>query len=143
VTIYSDGGAKPNPGKGGWGVVLIYDTVEKELSGAEKDTTNNRMELTAACAALEALNRPCEVEFYTDSTYVKKGITEWLENWVKRGWRTASNKPVENRDLWERLYEAVQRHQIHWKWVKGHAGHKYNERVDHLATTARERLNGN
>ncbi|MFN8375848.1 MAG: ribonuclease HI [Anaerolineae bacterium] len=142
VTIYSDGGSKPNPGAGGWGVVLIYGTAEKELSGGEKNTTNNRMELTAACEALEALNRPCEVEFYTDSNYVKKGISEWLANWVKRGWRTASNKPVENQDLWERLYDATQRHQIHWKWVKGHAGHQYNERVDQLATAARERLSG-
>jgi ribonuclease HI len=140
VTIYSDGGCKPNPGVGSYAALLIYGDVEKELSGGEKQTTNNRMELTAACVALEALNRPCEVEFFTDSNYVKKGITEWLANWVKRGWRTASNKPVENQDLWERLYEATQRHQIKWKWVKGHAGHKYNERVDQLATAAREKL---
>jgi ribonuclease HI len=141
VLIYSDGGAKPNPdGPGGWAAVLIYGDVEKEISGGAPSTTNNRMELTAACEALEALNRPCEVEFYTDSEYVKNGITEWMPNWIKKGWRTSAGKPVLNQDLWKRLHEATQRHTITWKWVRGHAGNAYNERVDRLATAAREKI---
>jgi ribonuclease HI len=139
VTIFTDGGAKPNPdGDGGWGVVLIYGEQKKELSGGEPLTTNNRMELTGACEALEALKQPCEVEFYTDSQYVKNGITEWLKNWVKNGWRTSNKKPVQNQDLWERLYEATQRHDIHWKWTRGHTGNPLNERVHELATQGRE-----
>ena len=140
VIIYTDGGAKPNPGPGGWAALLIYNGVEKVLSGGEKNTTNNRMELTAACEALEALKRPCEVEFYTDSEYLKKGITEWLPNWAKKNWRTSNRKPVLNQDLWERLHAATERHQIRWRWVKGHATNPYNQRVDRLATNARERF---
>jgi len=141
VVIYSDGGAKPNPnGPGGWAALLIYGDVEKEISGGERSTTNNRMELTAACEALESLSRPCEVEFYTDSEYLQKGISEWLPNWIKRNWRTAAGKPVLNQDLWERLYAATQRHTIRWKWTRGHAGNRYNERVDQLATKAREKI---
>ena len=141
VTIYSDGGAKPNPnGPGGWAALLISGQHQKEISGGEPSTTNNRMELTAACEALEALKQPCEVEFYTDSTYVRSGITEWLPNWVKNNWRTSSKKPVANQDLWERLYAATQRHTIHWRWVRGHSTNAYNNRVDELATQARERL---
>jgi ribonuclease HI len=143
VTIFTDGGAKPNPnGPGGWGVLLIYGQNKRELSGAESSTTNNRMELTAACEALEALKEPCDVEFYTDSQYVKNGITEWLKNWVKNGWRTSNKKPVQNQDLWKRLYAATQRHDIKWKWTRGHAGNVHNERVDVLATEAREKISG-
>jgi ribonuclease HI len=141
VTIYTDGGAKPNPGgPGGWGVLLIYGQHTKELSGGEVSSTNNRMELTAACEALEALKQPCEVTIYTDSQYLKNGITEWLKNWVKNGWRTSNKKPVINQDLWERLYEDTQRHDIQWKWMRGHAGNKFNEQVDQLATEAREKI---
>lgn len=137
VTIYTDGGSKPNPGPGGWAALLIYADQEKELTGGDKKTTNNRMELIAACQALEALTQPCEVALYTDSEYLKKGITEWLPNWIRKNWRTAAGKPVLNQDLWERLYEATQRHTIQWKWTRGHAGNVYNERVDQLATQAR------
>ncbi|NWF70417.1 MAG: ribonuclease HI [Chloroflexi bacterium] len=139
VIIYSDGGAAPNPGAGGWAAVLIYGSVVKEISGGAPHTTNNRMELTAACEALETLKRPCVVEFYTDSTYVKKGITEWLAKWIANGWRTSAKKPVENQELWQRLHAATERHTIQWKWLKGHAGHKYNERCDQLAAAAREK----
>lgn len=138
VIIYTDGGAKPNPGAGGWAALLISGDHQRELSGGEPNTSNNRMELTAAIMALEALKVPCDVEFHTDSQYVKNGITEWLANWVRNGWKTAARKPVLNQDLWERLHAATQRHHITWKWVRGHAGHEYNERVDALATTARE-----
>ena len=140
VTIYTDGGSKPNPGKGGWGALLMYQDVKKELSGNDPDTTNNRMELLAAINALEALTKPCAVTLFTDSEYVKKGITEWLSNWIKRGWKTAGKKPVKNIDLWQRLNEATQRHEIEWCWTKGHAGNPYNERVDVLATQARNRI---
>jgi ribonuclease HI len=141
VVIYSDGGAKPNPnGPGGWAVLLISGENRRELSGGERSTTNNRMELTAACEALEALKTACEVEFHTDSQYVKNGITTWMKNWIKNGWKTASKQPVANQDLWERLDAATTRHSIQWKWVRGHAGHEHNERVDHLATAARERI---
>lgn len=142
VTIYSDGGAAPNPGAGGWGALLIYGEQQKELSGGERNTTNNRMELTAACEALEALTKPCVVDFYTDSEYVKKGISEWIAGWVKKHWRKADGKPVLNQDLWQRLHEATQKHEIRWHWVKGHAGHVHNERVDQLATEGRRRANG-
>lgn len=134
VTIYTDGGSKPNPGPGGWGAVLIFGEHEKELSGGDPNTTNNQMELTAAIMALEALNKPCAVTLYTDSVYLKNGITKWLPDWVKRNWRTANKKPVKNQELWQRLYEAVQPHDITWKWVKGHAGNQHNERVDQLAS---------
>jgi ribonuclease HI len=138
VTIYTDGGCKPNPGAGGWAALLIYGEVERTLYGFESTTTNNRMELTAAVRALSALNRPSEVEFHTDSTYVRNGITAWLANWQRNGWRTASGKPVENQDLWRALYAQTQQHRIRWVWVRGHAGNRYNERVDQLATQARE-----
>lgn len=141
VIIYSDGGAKPNPnGPGGWAALLISGEHQREISGGEPRTTNNRMELTAACEALETLNQPCQVIFHTDSEYVKKGISEWLPNWVRRGWKTASNQPVKNQDLWERLHAATQQHEIEWKWVRGHAGNVFNERVDELATEARLRV---
>jgi ribonuclease HI len=139
VIIYTDGGAKPNPnGSGGWGALLIFGNHTKELSGGERSTTNNRMELTAAIMALEALKQPCTVTMYTDSQYLRNGITDWLPKWVRNGWRTADKKPVKNQELWERLYAATQRHDIEWKWVRGHTGHEYNERVDKLATAARE-----
>jgi ribonuclease HI len=138
VIIYTDGGAKPNPGgPGGWAALLVYGEHTKELSGGEPSTTNNRMELTAAIMALEALKQPCRVTLYTDSQYLRNGITQWLPNWVRNGWRTADKKPVKNQELWERLYAATQRHSITWKWVRGHAGHVRNERVDQLATEAR------
>lgn len=138
VTIYTDGGAVPNPGTGGYGILLIYpDQTQTPLSDGERDTTNNRMELTAACVALEALTTPHEVILYTDSQYVQKGITEWIQNWVRKNW-----KDVKNVDLWKRLYNATQRHEITWKWVKGHAGNVYNERVDQMATAAREAIEG-
>jgi ribonuclease HI len=137
VTIYSDGSASPNPGPGGWAALLIYGDASKELSGSERHTTNNRMELTAAVRALEALNRPCEIDFHTDSQYMRNGITSWIHTWMKNGWRTAAKKPVENQELWMRLYEATQKHTINWKWVKGHADDLYNNRVDQLANEAR------
>lgn len=139
VIIYTDGGAKPNPGPGGWAALLIFGDAQRELSGGEARTTNNQMELTAAIEALEALNQPCQVTLYTDSEYLQKGITRWMKNWVKNGWMTASRKPVKNQDLWRRLHTAIQQHDITWKWVKGHAGHEHNERVDQLATLARKR----
>jgi ribonuclease HI len=137
VTIYSDGGSKPNPGPGGWAALLISGEHEAEISGGEEYTTNNQMELTAAIRALEALTRPCEVDFYTDSQYVRKGITEWIKSWRKNGWMTSAKKPVLNKDLWIELYELTQKHQIKWHWTRGHAGDKFNERVDQLATEAR------
>ena len=136
VIIYTDGACKGNPGPGGWGVILNYKGVVKELYGGEKDTTNNRMELTAAIQALEALKKQCHVELNTDSKYVLQGITEWLPNWKKRGWKTAGNKPVKNEDLWRRLDMARSRHDIEWKWIKGHSGHKENDRADELANLA-------
>ena len=138
VTIYTDGGAKPNPGPGGWAALLIFNSVKKEISGAQAATTNNQMELTAAIRALEALTRSCEVDFYTDSQYLRQGITEWIATWRKNGWRTASKKPVLNQELWMRLYELTQQHTVRWHWTRGHAGDINNERVDQLATQARE-----
>jgi ribonuclease HI len=140
VTIYSDGGCKPNPGKGGWGAVLMFGEHRKDLSGAEWDTTNNRMELTAAIEALDTLNQPCLVTMHTDSEYLKNGITRWLKGWVRNGWITSTRQPVKNEDLWQQLHEAIQRHEIRWKWVKGHDGNTWNEYVDQLATRARESL---
>ena len=140
VTIYSDGGAKPNPGPGGWAALLISGEHEAELSGGEDHTTNNQMELTAAIRALEALTRPCEVDFYTDSQYLRRGITEWIKSWRKNGWMTSAKKPVLNKDLWIELHELTQKHQIKWHWTRGHAGDKFNERVDQLATAARLNL---
>jgi ribonuclease HI len=140
VEIHTDGACLGNPGPGGWAALLRYGATERELAGGEADTTNNRMELMAAIAALEALRSPCEVVLHTDSQYVKKGIGEWLPNWIRRGWKTAGGDPVKNKDLWERLAAASTRHQVEWKWVKGHAGHVDNERVDVLARAAAERI---
>ena len=133
VVIHTDGACSGNPGPGGWGAVLHYADKEKELWGGELQTTNNRMELMAAIQALEALKRPCRVELHTDSQYVQKGIHEWIHGWKKRGWLTADKKPVKNDDLWKRLDAARLRHQVDWRWVKGHAGHEFNERADALA----------
>jgi len=133
VTIFTDGACSGNPGPGGWGAILISGAHEREICGGEPATTNNRMELMAAIQALEALKRPCKVELHTDSQYVRKGITEWIGGWKARGWRTADKKPVKNEDLWKRLDEARARHQVDWRWVKGHNGHELNERADGLA----------
>lgn len=133
VQIWTDGACSGNPGPGGWGVLLRYGEIEKELSGGEAETTNNRMELMAAIQALESLTRTCDVDLYTDSQYVKGGIGGWIIGWKKNGWRTADKKPVKNVDLWQRLDEAARRHRIEWHWVKGHAGNEDNERVDALA----------
>jgi ribonuclease HI len=140
VVIHTDGACLGNPGPGGWAAVLSYAGRERELSGAEPDTTNNRMELMAAISALEALTRDCRVSLYTDSRYVQQGISEWLPRWQARGWRTADGKPVKNVDLWQRLAAAAARHQVDWHWVRGHAGHAENERVDQLARAAAESL---
>jgi len=133
VEAWTDGACRGNPGPGGWGALLRYDGKEKRLYGGEAETTNNRMELMAAIMALESLSRPCPVQLTTDSTYVMKGLTEWLPNWKKRGWKTAARKPVKNVDLWQRLDAAAQRHQVQWHWVKGHSGHAENEIADELA----------
>jgi ribonuclease HI len=133
VVIHTDGACSGNPGPGGWGAVLHYADKEKELWGGELQTTNNRMELMAAIQALEALKRPCRVELHTDSQYVQKGIHEWIHGWKRRGWLTADKKPVKNDDLWKRLDAARLRHEVDWRWVKGHAGHEFNERADALA----------
>ena len=133
VEIYSDGACRGNPGPGGWGVLLRYNGQEKELWGGELDTTNNRMELMAAIRALEALKRRSRVKLYTDSLYVLKGISSWIKDWKRRGWRTADKKPVKNEDLWRRLEELAAKHDIEWHWVRGHAGHPENERADRLA----------
>ncbi len=136
VKIYTDGACSGNPGPGGWGAILVYGEVEKQLSGHDRETTNNRMEMMAAIGALEALKSPCDIDLYTDSTYVQKGITEWVHGWKKRGWKTADNKPVKNEDLWKRLEIANGKHTVRWHWVKGHNGHDYNERADQLAVNA-------
>jgi ribonuclease HI len=133
VIIYTDGACKGNPGPGGWGVILNYKGIVKELFGGDPDTTNNRMELMAAIQALENLTKPCAVRINTDSKYVLQGITEWMINWKKRGWKTTSRTPVKNEDLWRRLDNAIQRHDIEWVWVKGHSGDKDNDRADALA----------
>jgi ribonuclease HI len=133
VEIYSDGACRGNPGPGGWGVLLRYHGAEKELYGGEAATTNNRMELMAVIRALEALKRRSRVKLYTDSLYVMKGITIWIDGWKRKGWRTADKKPVKNEDLWRRLDELAAKHDIEWHWVKGHAGHPENERADELA----------
>jgi len=133
VRIYTDGACKGNPGPGGWGALLVYGERTLELSGGERETTNNRMELTAAIKALEALKRPCNAIITTDSTYVMKGITEWVPGWIRKHWRTASNAPVKNVDLWQALLKAQAPHQVEWRWVKGHNGHPENERADQLA----------
>ncbi len=136
VLIYTDGACSGNPGPGGWGAVLISGGHERELSGGEARTTNNRMEIMAAIAALEALKRPCTVDLHTDSQYLRQGITEWIAGWKARDWRTADKKPVKNEDLWKRLDLARARHEVRWHWVKGHAGHPLNERADGLARAA-------
>ncbi|WP_442497096.1 ribonuclease HI [Methylobacter sp. sgz302048] len=133
VIIYTDGACRGNPGPGGWGAILKYKGKAKELYGGELETTNNRMELTAAIQALEALTRPCAIELHIDSKYVLLGITEWMVNWKKRGWKTAAKTPVKNEDLWRRLDAAIEKHDIEWRWVKGHAGDEGNERADALA----------
>ena len=137
VEIWTDGGCKPNPGPGGWGAVLRFRGAERALSGGDKVTTNNRMELTAAAAALEALTRPCRVVVHTDSEYVRNGITRWHTGWVRRNWRNAAGDPVANMDLWRRLLDAAKPHQIEWRWVRGHSGDAMNDRVDAMATAAR------
>jgi len=140
VEIYTDGACRGNPGAGGWAALLRRGKDEKEIHGAEPHTTNNRMELTAVIRALEALRRPVEVRVYTDSEYVRRGVTEWLESWKARGWRTADKKPVKNQDLWERLDELIVPHRIEWHWVRGHSGVEGNERVDALANQAIDAL---
>jgi ribonuclease HI len=140
VVIHTDGACRGNPGPGGWGANLEYNGTQKSLKGAEPGTTNNRMELTAAIMALEALREPCRVRLYTDSKYLRHGITEWLADWKRRGWRTAGKKPVKNIDLWQRLEAAAAPHQIEWHWVRGHSGHEGNEAVDRLANEAIDEL---
>ena len=140
ITLYTDGACSGNPGPGGWGAILAWNGHEKELSGGEMDTTNNRMEMMAVIEGLNAIKKSSEVELYTDSKYVMDGVNEWLEGWKARGWKTAAKKPVKNQDLWERIDEVVQRHMIRWHWVKGHSGNEMNERVDQLAVMARESL---
>ena len=142
VNVYTDGACKGNPGVGGWGVVLSYGNRRRELYGGEPHTTNNRMELTAVIRALEALKRQCRVELHTDSKYVQQGISVWIHYWKKRGWKTADKKPVKNADLWRRLDELAQRHEVEWIWVKGHAGHDGNERADELANRGVETVKG-
>ena len=136
VVIYTDGACSGNPGPGGWGSVLLYNGHRREMSGGDAETTNNRMEMMAVIQALETLKRPCSVKIYTDSVYVMKGITEWIEQWKKRGWKTAAKKPVKNVELWQRLEQAIHSHEVKWTWVKGHSGVPENERADELATTA-------
>ena len=140
VTIYTDGGSKPNPGPGGWAALLIYGDVERELSGGAAKTTNNQMELTAVIKGLEALKQPCHVVLYTDSKYVLEGITKWIHGWKRNGWRTASKSPVKNGELWQRLDQAAARHSIEWRWVKGHSGDAGNERADQLANQGIDEL---
>jgi ribonuclease HI len=142
VSIYTDGACRGNPGPGGWGAILQYGDNEKELYGAEAQTTNNRMELMAAIQALEALKRACDVTLTTDSQYVRRGVTEWLPQWKRRGWKTADKKAVKNQDLWERLDLAAQRHRTQWDWIKGHSGHPENERADALANRAIDEMLG-
>ena len=140
VEIFTDGACRGNPGPGGWGVLMRSNGEERELKGGESDTTNNRMELMAAIQALEALKQPCSVELTTDSEYVRRGITEWIATWKRRGWKTANKKPVKNEDLWRRLEEAGRSHEIRWRWVRGHSGHRENELADALANQAIDEL---
>jgi len=140
IVLYTDGACRGNPGPGGWGVLLESDGHSKEIFGGEPDTTNNKMELRAAIEGLNALKKGCQVELFTDSTYVIKGITEWLPNWKKRNWKTAAKKPVQNVELWKELDEASQRHQIEWRWVKGHSGNSGNDKADELANRGVDQL---
>ncbi|MBV34466.1 ribonuclease HI [Kangiella spongicola] len=140
IEIFTDGACKGNPGPGGWGALLRYGDHEKRLYGGELETTNNRMELTAAIEALKALKRSCKVELTTDSVYVKNGINQWLEGWKAKGWKTAAKKPVKNKDLWQQLDEQVSKHQVNWHWVKGHSGHPENEIADELANLGVEKV---
>lgn len=140
VEVFTDGACSGNPGPGGWGAILRSKGVEKELSGGEKDTTNNRMEMMAVIVALESLTRPCQVKITTDSQYVMKGMLEWLPGWKKRNWKTAAKKPVKNVDLWQRMEQSAQKHTLEWEWVRGHQGHIENERADQLAVDAREKI---
>ena len=140
ITLFTDGACSGNPGLGGWGAILRYKETEKEISGSQDATTNNRMELTAVLEALKLLKEPCEIDIYTDSQYVMKGATEWLYGWMKNGWRTADKKPVKNSELWQELYRFDKQHTLHWHWVKGHAGHSENERCDLMARNAIEEL---
>ncbi len=142
VRAFTDGACSGNPGPGGWGAVLQFGDHEQELHGGARDTTNNRMELTAAIEALKALNEPCRVSLTTDSTYVKDGITQWLANWKRNGWKTAAKKPVKNKDLWQTLDHESLRHEIDWCWVKGHSGHPENERADRLANLGMDTVRG-
>jgi ribonuclease HI len=143
VIIYTDGGCRGNPGPGGWGAIMQFGNHKKELYGYEKETTNNRMELMAAICSLEQLKRPCKIVLTTDSQYVRQGITEWMAGWKQRGWKTAAKKPVKNKDLWQRLDDAVSQHDVEWQWVKGHSGHEGNERADELANRAMDEKKGN
>ena len=136
VIIHTDGACSGNPGPGGWGAILQWGDKSREIKGGEPDTTNNRMELMAAISALEALKFPCVVDLHTDSKYVQDGISKWIHGWKRNGWKTADKKPVKNMDLWQRLDAAIQHHDVHWRWVKGHAGHEMNERADRLAVAA-------
>jgi ribonuclease HI len=140
VEIWTDGGCKPNPGPGGWAAIMRFRGHERELSGNDSASTNNRMELTAAAEALETLKRPCTVALHTDSEYLRNGITRWHQGWVRRNWRSSTGDPVANMDLWRRILDAAAPHTIDWRWVRGHAGDAMNERADRLATEARERL---
>jgi len=136
VTIYTDGACRGNPGPGGWAALLKFGTHEKEHSGGALETTNNRMEMTAALQGLKSLKAPCQIDFYTDSQYLRKGITTWMANWKRRGWKTAAKKPVKNQDLWKALDKAIRPHKITWHWVRGHTGNRDNERVDQMARQA-------
>lgn len=140
IYIYTDGACRGNPGPGGWGALIKYNATEKEFFGGEQESTNNRMEMTAAIQALTQLTRPCDVVLTTDSQYLRQGITQWIHNWKKRGWKTASKEPVKNVDLWKRLDALVQQHKVTWHWVKGHSGHFENERADELANKGIESL---
>ncbi|MDD3148902.1 MAG: ribonuclease HI [Candidatus Riflebacteria bacterium] len=141
ISVFSDGACSGNPGPGGWGAILRYKESEKELSGGERETTNNRMELMGVISALESLKEPCQVRVFTDSKYIANAFTEkWLENWQKNGWKTAGKKPVKNKELWERLLKQASIHKLEWQWIKGHSGHPENERCDQLAVAARDRF---
>ena len=138
IIAYTDGACKGNPGIGGWGALLSYKGISKEFYGAEKDTTNNRMEMMAAIQTLKALKRKCDITIYTDSVYLKNGVQQWMPNWIKKGWKTSNNKDVKNKDLWIQLNELIKQHNITWKWVKGHSGNSGNEKADELANKAVE-----